>query len=185
MKRTLTLLLVLSAGCGDDDGEGRPRYRVDVDVPNNTGVGDLDDDDLNRICESYDAYVDANVSFDSIAYIACLPVAIVTSAGNQDNCQRALDDCTENFPRPVDIQAQVRDRTVCYSTLRECGASVADLEGCVNVSLDLALDILDNWTCGSAADKELRDRALRAMDTVSVCADLNAACSDFANPGPD
>jgi hypothetical protein len=186
MKRTLTLLLALSAvACGDDDGEGRPRYRVDVDVPNTRNVSDLDDDDLDRICESYDVYVDTNVTFDSIAYIACLPVAIVTSAGDQDDCQRALDSCTDAFPKPIDIQAQVRNREVCYSTLRDCRASVTEFEGCVNVSLDLALDILDNWTCGSAADKEVRDRALRAMDTVSVCADLDAACSQFASPGPD
>jgi hypothetical protein len=184
MKRALTLLLVLSAACDDDD-EGRPRYRIDIGSPNDAEVSDLPEEDLDRICESFDVYVDTNISFDAIAYIACLPPAIVLSLGDRDSCQERLDSCTSNFLKPIEVEAQVRNRTLCYSTLRECRASVTSLEGCVNVNLDLALDILDNWTCGGAADDDLRDRAARAMDTVSVCADLDAACARFANPGPD
>jgi hypothetical protein len=187
MKRILTLLLVLgaTAACGDDDDEGRPRYRIDIDAPTGSEVSDLPERDLDRICESFDVYVDTNISFDAIAYIACLPQAIVLSLGDPDSCQQQLESCTDRFPKPVEVEAQVRNRTVCYSTLRECRASVTALEGCVNVNLDLALDILDNWTCRGAADDDLRDRAERAMDTVSVCADLDAACTRFANPGPD
>jgi hypothetical protein len=185
MKRTfLTWLFVLSlSACGDDDDEGRPVFRAGLDVPGGTVVADLPERDLDRICQSYDAYVDTNISFEAIAYIACLPQAIVLSGGNSERCEQRLADCTALAPDPITVQAQVRDRDVCYSTLRECSASVVAFEGCVNVNLDLALDILDNWTCGGADD--LRDRAQDAMDTVSVCADLDAACADFASPGPD
>ena len=186
MKRALTLLLVLSAACGDDDDEGRPRYQIGIDSPRGVRVAIFPDEDLDRICESFDVYVDTNISFDAIAYIACLPPAIVLSLRGPGQLPGAAGrPAPSNFPKPIDIQAEVRNRTVCYSTLRECRASVTALEGCVNVNLDLALDILDNWTCRGATDDDLRDRAARAMDTVSVCADLDAACARFANPGPD
>jgi hypothetical protein len=182
---TTCLLVLFAFGCDDDD-EGRPPYRSGVTVGADGGVitvSDLPEPDLDRICQSYDVYVDTNISFDAIAYIACLPQAIVLSGGDSAECQRRLDACTDRFPEPIAIRAQVRDREVCYSTLRECRASVAEFEGCVNVNLDLALDILDNWTCGGAAD--LQEDADRAMDTVSACAEIDAACSDFSSFGPD
>lgn len=181
---SLIALSSLAAACGDDDDEGRPRYRSGVQGSSTIDVADLDDDDLDRICESLDVYIDTNIDFSAIAYIACLPPAIVFSGGNAANCERRLDECTKEFPEPIAIQARVRNREVCYSNLQSCRASVADLEGCVNLNLDLALDILD-WSCSGSADEDLRERAARAMDTASICADIDSACRRFAAFGPD
>jgi hypothetical protein len=176
-------LLCLAAACDDDD-DGRPRYRADVTVDTTTPVSSLDDGELERICRSLDVYVDTHVSFDQVAYIACLPAAIVLG-GDAAGCEAQLDDCMALFPEPVAVRAQLRDTQVCYSSLTGCRASVSDLEGCINVNLDLALDIADNWSCSGAGDDDLRARAAEAMDTTSVCADIDAACNDFANLGPD
>jgi hypothetical protein len=180
----LAALAVVSIGCDDDDDDGRPRYRAQVTVDTGTPVSTLGNDELERICRSYDVYVDTYVSFDQIAYIACLPLAIVTG-DNERDCEQELDSCMANFPEPIEVQAQVRDTEVCYSSLSGCRASVADLEGCINVNLDLALDIIDNWSCSGAGDDDLRARAAEAMDTGSACADIDAVCNDFANLGPD
>jgi hypothetical protein len=176
-------LASIASACGDDDDGGRPRYQTGIQASPSTGVSDLGDRDLDRICESLDAYVETNIDFGTIAYISCLPQALVLSGGNRADCERRLDACTELFPEPVVIRAQIRDREVCYSDLRSCRASVAELEGCVNVNLDLALDILD-WSCSGAGDADLREQAAR-VDTVTACADLDAACSRFATIGPD
>jgi hypothetical protein len=149
-----------------------------------TGVGPtvtvsgLDEPQLQRICESLDVYVDAEISFDSIAYIACLPPAIVLG-GNPQGCMSELDRCMAAFPEPIAIQAQLQDTTVCFADLRACRATVAALERCANVKLDLDLQILDSWSCAGAAESELQRAAANAMDTISACAEIDASCQNF------
>jgi hypothetical protein len=181
--RTIALFALLCFACDDDD-ETRPRYRANIGVDTNIEVSSLDDRELERICRSLDVYVDTHVSFDQIAYLACLPPAIVFG-GSERGCEERLDSCMELFPEPIAVQAQLRDAEVCYSSLVGCRASVSDLESCINVNLDLALDIADNWSCSAAGDDDARSQVAEAMDTVDVCADLDQACNDFANLGPD
>lgn len=174
----------LLASCGDDDG-GRPRYRVDVDgdVATSAPVSSLDDAQLERVCESRDVYVETYVSFEAIAYIACLPPAIVLG-GTEEGCSRRLADCMELFPEPIEVRATVESTELCVEQLRQCDDSIADLEGCVNVSLDLVLDIIDNWSCRGLDDDRIAEAA-RAMDTVSVCAMVDSPCAEAVAFGPD
>ena len=182
--RTMTLVALLCLSCGDDDGE-RPRYRADVESDLSSPVSALPERELERICRSFDAYVDTHVSFDEIAYIACLPAAIVLG-GSEQGCEQRLDECMALFPEPVAIRARLRETEVCYASLAGCRASVDELEGCINLNLDLALDIVSSWSCSGVRDERLRTRAERAMDTATVCADIDAACRDFASlGGPD
>jgi hypothetical protein len=184
---SLICLLALSSavvGCGDDDDEGRPRYRSNVSVTTNTPVADLDDDDLREICASFDAHVQANVDLDVVAYAACLPGAILSSA-DEATCEAELQRCKDDFPDPITINARLEDETVCFSSLRACNASVADLDTCINVNLDIVYDLFDSLTCGGTSDREAQEAADRA-NAVNVCADISAACNDFANVrGPD
>ena len=171
------LVLGALAGCGDDDEvRQRPVFRTGVS-PTVT-VSDLDDRDLRRVCESLDVYVDAELSFDSLAYIACLPLAIVT-AGTPDGCERELSECMAAFPEPIAIQAQLQDARVCFADLQSCNATVSALEQCANVNLDLAFDILDRWSCDGAAQDDVQRAAAAALDTVSVCAKIDAGCQNF------
>jgi hypothetical protein len=165
----------LAGACGDDDEEGRPAYVTGVS-PTVT-ISDLDEPRLQQICESLDVYVDAEISFDSLAYIACLPPAIVLG-GNAEGCKSELSRCMAAFPEPISIQAQLQDTRVCFADLRSCRATVSALERCVNVNLDLAYQILD-WSCDGAAENDLQQAAARAMDTASVCADIDASCQRF------
>jgi hypothetical protein len=180
--RLIALVAAACLACDDDDE--RPRYRADVEVEVSSPVSSLGERDRERICRSFDAYVDTYVSFDEVAYITCLPAAIVLG-GDERGCEQLLDDCMENFPEPVAVQARLRDSEICYASLDDCRASVEELEGCINVNLDLALDIVD-WSCSGAEDDDLREQAARAQDTAQVCADVDAPCRDFATiAGPD
>ena len=174
------LLLTILAGCGDDEEGDRPRYRSNVMVDTNTNVSDLDDDDRRRVCASLDAHVDANVDFGVVAYAACLPESILL-AGDQDECEARLAECMNHFPEPVSIAARFDNETVCLSGLSACdGISVANLDACVNVNLDILYGIFDSLSCGGLSDAERND-ARHAMDTLNVCAVANAGCSDFVS----
>jgi hypothetical protein len=178
----------LLAGCGDDDdgGAARTAYVSGVKPPTSTAtVSTLDEGDKRRLCTSLDAHVQANVGFDAIAYAACLPAAIVLG-GDQKGCEARLADCMDDFPDPVVVDAHLQDESVCFRDLDQCKATVSALETCVNVNLDLVFDILDNWSCAGANNAADRKAATNAMDTANVCADLNAACNNFATlTGPD
>lgn len=184
--RTFAVLIgvLLLSACGDDEDEGRPRYRSGVQVETSTPVTDLDDDELRRICASFDAHVQANIDFDLVTYAVCLPNAILSS-GNEAECEAELDRCLADGPEPLLINARLQDEAVCFSSLRACNASVADLETCINVNFDIAYDLFDRLSCGGVSDEEAQQAAIRAMD-VNVCADVSAACNDFATiVGPD
>lgn len=181
--RAIYLLAFLVLGCDDDD-EGRPIYRSGVEVEVSSPVAGLGNGELQQICQTLDVYVDTYVSFEAIAYIACLPGAIVLGGGPQ-GCERLLDQCMDGFPEPIQVQAELQNAEVCYTDLQSCQASVEELEGCINLNLDLAFEILESWTCSGAGSEDLRAEAARAMDTASVCADLDAACNRFATLGPD
>jgi hypothetical protein len=174
-------------GCGDDDdGGGRIVYTSGVTPPTSTTViADLGDSDKRRLCTSLDAHVTANVSFDAIAYAACLPAAIVLG-GNQKGCEEQLAECMDAFPEPIAVEAHLKDESICFRDLGQCQATLSALETCVNVNLDLVLDIFDNWSCAGANNSSDRKAAAAAMDTAAVCADLDSACNDFAAvAGPD
>lgn len=181
--RAASCVLMLAAiGCGHDTTEARPTFRIQTSGPG--PISSLADDQLRSVCGTYDAYVETYISFDAIAYIACLPAAIVLG-GNERGCQQQLDQCMALFPDPIAIQAQVSDQDVCVRDLQACNASVSAVEGCANVNLDLALDIIDNWSCSGAAASDLQAKAARAMDTVQVCGNIDATCNHFASLSPN
>lgn len=198
MRTTSTQLMVLlllstlsvSLGCGDDEDEARPRYNSGVTTTGASGAGgstivvsDLGEDDKSQLCASLDAFVQANLDFDAIAYTACLPAAIVLG-GSEQGCEMHLQNCMSVFPPPIMIQAQLQDEEICFRDLDQCNATVAALETCVNVHFDSIWDVL-GWSCAGANSTSTRQAAERAMDTLNVCADLNAACNNFAVVGPD
>ncbi|MDH5671816.1 MAG: hypothetical protein OEZ06_06675 [Myxococcales bacterium] len=184
------LSLVTTAAC--DDEPPRPRYQVQLastsvsaDAPlASVRVSGLQDPDLEQVCQSFDSYVETYVSFDAIAYIACLPAAIVLG-GSEEGCERQLEECMGLFPEPIAVQAATGPVEVCVDRLRGCDATVAEFEGCANVNLDLAVDIAENWSC-RGLDGDRIAEAARAMDTVSVCADVDAVCAEASRVvGPE
>lgn len=160
-------------GCSDDNGGHRPPYRAGV-APE-AQVSTLDDTQLRDACERYDVYVDTYVNLDAVAYVACLPLALVAST-TPAQCQQQLDTCMAAFPAPIRVQgtAQV---DACVAELRGCNASVAQFEDCVNGNVGLAVD----YGCGGVGDSAYVEHA---MGIVSVCADIDQVCDQFETVNP-
>lgn len=169
----LVAALLLVTACGDDD-EGRS-WRSGVDDEEN--VATLDDDDKAQICRTLDAHLDVTISLDEVTRLACLPAAVLLG-GSSDGCQRLLDECVQNGPPPVRVRADANGERACFDSLAECNANVGQLESCVNVSIDAALDFLERVTCARYDDDDVRTRA-ESMQTAQGCADLRASCDDF------
>lgn len=162
--------LGLIAGCGDDSGD-RSRFEIDVDgVQDEDQVGNLTDAELEAICGEYSSYLRTAVSFDELAYVGCLPAAIVLSNGDSDRCLEMLSECTDAFPDPIELNLSTGREVSCVENLRRCEEQVVSLEGCVNVNLDLLLDILSNWSCGNDDGDQIAEAAA-LMDSISICAD--------------
>lgn len=179
------LALSLLLACGDDDS-GRPRYTVQITGVNGVmPVAGLGVGDQRALCQSYDAYVEAYVDLGSLAYLSCLPQALLLG-GSREGCEQSLSQCVSAFPDPIAVRASANAVDVCVTELASCQANVADLEGCINLNLDLLFEILEDWSCALYGDDAVQTQAQEMMNLVQVCADLNAACNAAATPlGPD
>jgi len=164
------------AGCAEGEND-RPDFTTGIDAQDQS-VATLDEMQLEQVCESYDVYVETYVDFDTIAYVACLPAALVLSP-TRELCESALERCMSVFPKPIRVSGTVRSQEVCAEDLQQCNATVAELESCVNVNLNDFLDV-SGWSCDLIGDARAVDMARESMDSVRVCADLDDACSRFA-----
>jgi hypothetical protein len=124
--------------------------------------------------------VNTYVDLSTVAYISCLPVAIVTSV-NDEQCQASLQQCMSLFPTPIHVSARAQSDQVCFQNLKQCEATVSLLESCVNVNVDLATTVLDRLSCNRANDPNYRAMVQPMADLVNVCADVNDACNQFAD----
>lgn len=160
--------------CGDDD-ETRAPYQSGVQ--GTAPVSSLNDDDLARLCRSYDAHVDVNLGFDAVATVLCLPQALLFG-GDREGCQQRMAECTADLPPPVTARVRVTDERQCVANLRQCNQTVASLEGCINVNLTSVYRLIDSLTCGDVNTP----RAAMA-DLVNTCVDTG--CRQFAEPTPE
>ena len=112
-------LSLLACSASDDT---RPLYTSNVVGAGSTlPVSNLSNAQAMEICRSYDAYVNANVDLDAVAYLACMPAALLTSA-TRAACQTNLQNCMAVFPKPIQVSAKAQTVQVCASTLAQCQA---------------------------------------------------------------
>jgi hypothetical protein len=165
--------------CGGD-GRDPPPYQsgVESDAP----VSQLSSTQKQQICQSYGAYVKANVNLKQLATAICLPSSLLTVGltGSEEDCEKFLDDCSQHL-LSGDLQARVDDPQACLASLDRCDAQVAELEGCVNVNLSFPLEILERLSCRHAGQQDAIDAA-RDVDTASVCAQPDQTCAAFSAP---
>lgn len=176
---SLAVPVALAAGCSND----RPQllYTIPVqDAGADTQVNQLDDSQLQTICDSYANYVEADVSFDTVSHALCLVSAQLASF-NPETCQAVFDDCIAGAPDPISVRAQIEDGKTCTGTLRNCDATVDQLQGCLNVQLDTVVGLIDSLACAGANDQS-RAMASDLNGGVSACANLNGQCTQFADP---
>jgi hypothetical protein len=182
--RLVFATLVICGSACSDDPEPRPRYGAPEAIAGNSQVSTLNTEQKRELCASFDAYTSTYVDLSSVAYLACLPVAIWTTL-DEAACRASLDGCVKGFPKPIAVSVTARDENLCFQSLAQCNATVAQLEGCANVNVDAALQVISSWTCARVTDPEVKAMAAPMADLVNVCADVNGACNQFATVGPD
>lgn len=177
---TLTVTL---AACGKAS-DTRPRYVSNVTGADATQpVSNLSTAQAQQICKSYDAYVNAYVDLDALAYLSCIPGALFTTT-TREACQASLQNCIAIFPRPIQVSAKAQTVQVCTDTLVQCKASVAQLDGCVNVNLDRALAVINSWSCDMVGNPTYKAMVQPTGGLVNVCTNVDGACNNFAQVGP-
>lgn len=165
----LAVSLSLLSACADSE---RPGYVISASTADSSAeVSTLDDGQLDEICESYTAYVDAEISLDVISHTACLALAIL-STFTPGTCEETYMACVEGDSL---IQIDAGFSGDCR-TLRSCDATVGELQGCLNVRTDVLVDIIDRLACGG--DVESTDAAEEWMGA-STCAGFNDSCTEF------
>lgn len=164
----LALGCSILVGCGDAD-QDRPRYIAGA--ASSTEVSALDERQLADVCETFNVYVDTYVDLDAIAYTACLPLALATSA-NAQQCETNLSNCMAAFPEPIAITT-MGTVEACTDDLRDCAATVGQFESCVNARVDLAVG---NYSCSGAGDSGY----VRELDSLAaVCTDIDSLCDQY------
>jgi hypothetical protein len=176
---SVTVLGLCLLACGKSS-DTRPRYVSNVSGAGTTQpVSNLSTAQATEICKSYDAYVNTYVDLDAIAYLACIPAALFTSA-TREACQASLQNCMAVFPKPIQVSAKAQNVQVCANTLAQCQATVGQLDGCINVNVDRALAVINTWSCDMVGNPSYRAMVQPTGGLVNVCTDLNSACGNFA-----
>lgn len=176
----MVVALLALNGCASNNS--RPVYRSfaeDENVDEDEMISSLDQDQREQICRSVDGYVDTYVGFDALARIVCHPLAVVLSLGNRRNCEVAYQDCVDGLAiDPLTIRASVSNTSACADRLASCSGSVAQLDACVDIRLDVLESLVETFSCAGDLSAEMRAEAERVMNssTVSGCADFQAAC---------
>ncbi len=180
--RLAVLVAILAAACSGGSTT-RPRYDAALpDAGAATPVSALSMQDKQQLCRSFDVYANTYVDLDAVAYLACLPVAIFTTV-NEQACQASLNNCLALFPKPITVSATAHTDSLCFQSLDQCNATVAQLQGCANVNVDRALEVYQGWSCNRASDPAYRQMAQAMSSTVQVCTNVNNSCNQFAQVG--
>jgi hypothetical protein len=173
----LVSLVFSAAACGDDDERDPPPFSSGVQ--SEAPVSELTPTEKRQICDQYGAHVQANVDLRQVAYAVCLPSSLLFGGTSEQSCEQFLNDCASNFLVEGQLRARVNDVQGCLADLDQCQASVAELEGCVNLNLDLVYNILERLSCRRAGDRALMNEA-RDFQVGQVCSAPNRVCGEFA-----
>jgi hypothetical protein len=178
----VSLFTLGAVACGDDKRDPPP---YESGVKSDAPVSQLDDQQKQQICSRYGAYVEANVDLRQVATALCLPSSLlaVGLTGSEADCERFLEDCTNNLLGNTSVHAQIGNDQACLNDLSHCNSSVADLELCVNANLRFPLEILERLSCRHAGSSDALDTA-HDLDTANVCASSNRACAGFSESAP-
>lgn len=178
MKALLAPLCLLAAlpllACGKDDDDAPAPYQSGVQEAG--PVNKLDDKELQQICNSFDTHVNVSLGYDALAHVLCLPQALLLG-GSREGCERRMADCKRDLPPPAMISLNINDNHTCVDNLRQCDATVAQLEACVDVNVDWAYRIVESITCGDIANEQRR----QVVNQAGGCVKASPGCERFAH----
>ena len=180
-----SLALAGMAGCsagGRERGRSReplPPYESGVSA--GTQLSALSASEQQAICRSRAEYVSAAVDTTGLARFWCSLTPAVRSALDAYTCSTELERCVALTSVDIELQLGADARGDCYlnADLSRCRGTVADLERCVEVSVDEQVTISDLSICGGGASVSLGP----SVD-VLACDALGPECAAYREPEP-
>jgi hypothetical protein len=151
----------------------------------------LGDSDLVDVCEALGARLGNVVSDAEAERLACTSLALFVSVEpadggqgtvNADACNRSVDDCLtlglERGMRSTDC-----DLESLTAATRECSATVAEYEACVDAQAEFVVRLVDALNCDTLASPTVAKVMAGgdALDsaTLSECRPIAAACPEL------
>jgi hypothetical protein len=170
MRPKLIAICVLSSvmtvvACGDDDDSGA---NVSTGLPANQELSSLDAAETLSACEDVSDAYRAAVSEDELERVACTLAAVMVSItvgsdgepeGDSETCeeqtQRCIDGRDYEGEKPdIDLGPSEADcaQATVDDALRDCGATVAEYERCINAHIAAVKTSLGRMTCDALED---------------------------------
>ncbi len=164
-------LLVALAACGDDNSNSVFSSGIkDTKQDANT----LNDQDKRTFCATLDAHVRVTVGLDEVAYLACAPLALLTST-SREACDELLDSCARDAPK-ITLNREQRQEQ-CYDDLASCEADVSTLEGCVDINVKALREVIGRISCARFGDSTVQKDIDQAR-TAAGCTQVSNSCRD-------
>ncbi len=177
LRTCLAVVPVLASSACSDDESRPPPFQTSVGADNGgeVRVTDLSDEQKRQLCDDFGDHVSANVDLRQLAYAVCLPTSLLLGGVTEESCNAYLNDCIDNFVVTGNVSASLYSPAACRAGLELCDLQVVQLEGCVNVNLNLVYSILERFSCRRAGDADLQ-HDLDNLSTAAVCAQPTRNC---------
>ncbi len=175
----LLLLWVGLIGCGNSETSARKSLGG---VEGQRTLAELDDDQLETVCDAADAKLAAALEDESNANGACLLTAHITAravAASDDEIEE-VDVCDDTLEQCLDRPLESASR--CGENVASrCLATVADFDRCITLANALYAD-LGELECADISDDDSDELDEQIQQSVDAC-DKLAGC--FVDEQPD
>ncbi len=163
-KTTLGVLLMLLmmaplVACGDDsDGGGgsdqsSDLFEADIDASDDTPVDELEESDTEALCaqlEDAGETLEQELGEDGLKRLTCTAFAVLLGGGgNEAACEAAVEECMAS---EEGFEPDEEEEFEC-SEVEDCSATVAEMEACINDSINATRALVNGLTCANALER--------------------------------
>lgn len=176
----------LAAGCGDDDDGGPNNAEADTGLPEATLLSELSEAEYVQGCERLKSTVGARLNPDTIIPPLCAAI-IGAITDDPTACEDFVGGCIDDVNsgnnamisrEDLDFAGQISCEDDA-AELDDCDVTVAELETCVNDTVEFFEGVLGGYTCANAASIDASDaQELTNIQDMAPpsCASVSAEC---------
>jgi hypothetical protein len=155
---------------GSGDG-----FSADVDFPKSSAMNSLTNDQQIELCEQFKAYSEEQFLQPSNKEALCTVQGIVRAlfegGGDPAVCVTTRDQC---------VAAPVEGEDTPCEPQPDCGASVSELEDCVNEQIETLTGLASEVTCDLVTDQAKLQELFNQQQTKGpACQIVEAVCPSF------
>jgi hypothetical protein len=174
MLRSIAVLLFVSGAvlaCSEDEPSARKSLGG---VEGQTPLSELDDDQLEAVCDAANDKLEATFDDEALARGACLLGAHVSAnaAAMADDEVDEKEVCEQTFEACIDLP--VESERACGSVLQVCTATVNDFDTCLS-NADAVYRELSELDCDDVSDEDTDELDQRIQASANAC-DVLVGC---------